>query len=105
MATTGREFFTVKTVSEALTEFRPGRVTPVETVSLGDAYGRAPGTDIVATDALPGFDRSSVDGYAVRARDTFGASESIPAYLTLAGTVTMGAPPGLELPAAAAIAV
>jgi molybdopterin molybdotransferase len=92
MATTGREFFTVKTVSEALTEFRPGHVTPVETVSLGDAYGRVPGTDIVATDALPGFDRSSVDGYAVRARDTFGASESIPAYLRVVGAVRMGAP-------------
>jgi molybdopterin molybdotransferase len=91
VAATGREFFTVRTVSDALAEFRPGHITPVETVSLGDAYGRVPDTDIVAREALPGFDRSSVDGYAVRAGDTFGASESIPGYLRVIGAVRMGA--------------
>jgi molybdopterin molybdotransferase len=91
MAATGREFFTVRTVSDALAEFRPGHITPVETVSLGEAYGRVPDTDIVAREALPGFDRSSVDGYAVRAADTFGASESIPGYLRIVGAVRMGA--------------
>src|ERR1700733_13079344 len=94
MATTGREFFTVKTVSEALTGFRPGHVTPVETVPLGLAYGRVPDTEIVAGEALPGFDRSSVDGYAVRAADTFGASESIPGYLRVVGAVRMGGAAG-----------
>ena len=91
MAATGREFFTVKTVSQALAEFRPGHITPVETVPLAAAYGRVPDTEIVAREALPGFDRSSVDGYAVRAADTFGASESIPAYLQVTGAVRMGA--------------
>ncbi len=91
MAATGREFFTVKTVSEALAEFRPGHISPVETVPLGNAYGRVPDTVIVAGDALPGFDRSSVDGYAVRAADTYGASESIPGYLRVVGAVRMGA--------------
>ena len=105
MAATGREFFTAKTVAEALADFRPAHRTAAETVALDDALASIPAVDILAGEALPGFDRSAVDGYAVRARDTFGASEAIPAYLTLAGTVTMGAPPGLELPAAAAIAV
>ena len=91
MAATGREFFTVKTVSEALAEFRPGHISPVETVPLGNAYGRVPDAVIVAGDALPGFDRSSVDGYAVRAADTYGASESIPGYMRVAGAVRMGA--------------
>jgi molybdopterin molybdotransferase len=91
MAATGREFFTVKTVSEALAEFRPGHISPVETVPVGNAYGRVPDTVIVAGDALPGFDRSSVDGYAVRAADTYGASESIPGYMRVAGAVRMGA--------------
>ncbi len=91
MAATGREFFTVRTVSEALTGFRPGHITPVETVSLGNAYGRVPEIEIVARDPLPGFDRSSVDGYAVRAADTYGASESIPGYLRVVGAVRMGA--------------
>ncbi len=105
MATTGREFFTVKTVSEALTGFRPGHVTPVETVSLGDAYGRVPDTEVVAGEALPGFDRSSVDGYAVRAADTYGASESIPGYLRLVGSVRMGAAASDEVRPGTAVAI
>ncbi len=42
---------------------------------------------------LPAFPRSTVDGYAVRASDTFGASESLPAYLTIAGEARMGESP------------
>jgi molybdopterin molybdotransferase len=105
MATTGREFFTAKTVAEALADFRPGHRTTTETVALDAAAGRIPAADILAGEALPGFDRSSVDGYAVRAQDTFGASESIPAYLTLIGSVAMGALADLALPAHAAIAI
>ena len=105
MAATGREFFTAKTVAEALSDFRPAHRTRTETVTLEEAAGRVPATAIVAGEALPGFDRSSVDGYAVRAQDTFGASESIPAYLSLAGGVAMGAAADLELPTHGAIAV
>ncbi len=105
MAATGREFFTARTVAEALADFRPARRTATETVALDEAAGRIPAADIVAGEALPGFDRSSVDGYAVRAQDTFGASESIPAYLTLTGSVAMGAPAGLALAAHSAVAV
>jgi molybdopterin molybdotransferase len=90
MATTGREFFTVRTVSEALTGFRPAHVTGAESVALDDACGRVPTAEVRAPEALPGFDRSSVDGYAVRAADTYGASESIPGYLRVAGAVRMG---------------
>ena len=90
MATAGREFFTVKTVSDALAGFRPSHRAPAETVVLAQAGGRVPTAAIVARAALPGFDRSSVDGYAVRARDTFGASEGIPAYLRVTGAVRMG---------------
>jgi molybdopterin molybdotransferase len=91
MATAGREFFTVKAVSEALAEFRPSHRTPAESVPLAQAGGRVPTAPMAAREALPGFDRSSVDGYAVRARDTFGASEGIPAYLRVTGAVRMGA--------------
>ena len=55
--------------------------------------------------ALPGFDRSSVDGYAVRARDTFGASEGIPAYLRVTGAVRMGTSAQNEVVAQAAVAI
>ena len=69
MAATGREFFTVKTVSEALADFRPRHSTAVEIVRAGRrASDGCPPQDRPPRDALPGFDRSSVDGYAVRAR-------------------------------------
>jgi molybdopterin molybdotransferase len=105
MAATGREFFTAKTVAEALTEFRPGHRTEGERVALDDALHRVPVAEVRAAEALPGFDRSGVDGYAVRARDTFGSSDAIPAYLTVAGSVAMGASADLELAAHTAIAI
>ncbi len=105
MAATGREFFTVRTVSDALTSFRPGHITPVETVSLAAAYGRVPVSEIVAREALPGFDRSSVDGYAVRAADTYGASESIPGYLRVTGAIRMGVVADGVIESGAAIAI
>ncbi len=105
MATAGREFFTARTVADALSEFRPGHRSKVETVPLHAAWGRVPAADIDAREALPGFDRSSVDGYAVRASDTFGASEAIPAYLRVTGAVRMGADAGAQVTADSAVAV
>ena len=70
-----REFFTVKTLSEAPPGFRPERRTPVESVSLDDALGRVSAEPVAAPHALPGFARATVDGFAVRAADTYGASE------------------------------
>jgi molybdopterin molybdotransferase len=105
MAATSREFFTARSVAEALSDFRPPHRTAPETVSLEEAAGRVPVADVIADEALPGFDRSAVDGYAVHAQDTFGASESVPAYLTVAGSVTMGAPAGIDLPDHSAVAV
>ena len=69
----GREFFATRTVAEALAGFRPGRRTPVEPVPLAQALHRVPGGSVAAPHALPGFARSTVDGYAVRAADTYGA--------------------------------
>jgi molybdopterin molybdotransferase len=100
-----REFFTVKTVSEALTGFRPARRTPAETVSLDDALGRVPAEPIHALHALPGFARATVDGFAVRAADTYGASEGLPSYLDLAGEARMGRPPETEVRSGTAVAI
>jgi molybdopterin molybdotransferase len=105
MAATSREFFTARSVAEALSDFRPPHRTAPEAVSLEEAAGRVPVADVIAGEALPGFDRSAVDGYAVHARDTFGASESVPAYLTVAGSVAMGAPAGIDLPDHSTVAV
>lgn len=90
---TGREFFTVRTVAEALAGFRPARRTAVETIALDAALHRVPATAVHADAPLPGFARSTVDGFAVRAADTYGASEGLPTYLHLTGAVRMGSAP------------
>src|SRR5512140_1758645 len=68
-----------------------------EWVDSSAALGRVTAEPIVAPHALPEFPRSTVDGYAVRARDTFGASDAQPAYVDLIGEVPMGAAAGLKL--------
>jgi len=86
-----REFFTTRTVAEALAGFRPGRRTGTQIVPLHLALRRVPAEPVAAPHPLPGFPRSTVDGYAVRAADTYGVSDGLPGYLTLAGAVRMGA--------------
>lgn len=90
---TGREFFRTRTVAEALGLLADVPVTGAETVGLDAALGRVPAEPVTAPHPLPGFARSTVDGYAVRAADTFGASAGLPAYLDLAGEVLMGRAP------------
>ena len=101
----GREFFTAITVGEALASFRPSRRTPAEQVASAEALGRVPASDVASPGALPGFARSTVDGYAVRAADTFGASEGLPGYLDVVGAVRMGKAPDVEVAEGAAVTV
>lgn len=61
------------------------------------ATGRITTNEIRAPFSLPAFSRSSMDGYAVRAVDTFGASESIPGFLSIVGEVSMGAEPTFSI--------
>ncbi|GAA0208168.1 molybdopterin biosynthesis protein [Halobaculum roseum] len=68
-----------------------------ETVSLDEARGRVLAERIDAELDVPGFDRASMDGYAVRARDTFGADEMDPATLDLIGAVHAGAEPDVTV--------
>src|SRR5512143_3151479 len=75
----------------------PRTAPAVEVVDTALALGRVTAGAVTAPEPLPAFARSTVDGYAVRARDTFGAGESLPAYLTLAGEVLMGTAPGFPL--------
>jgi molybdopterin molybdotransferase len=105
MRTTGREFFTARRVAEALSEYRSDHRSTVECVPLHAAWGRVPAAGLLAREALPGFDRCTVDGYAVRASDTFGASEAIPAYLQVTGTVRMGTSAQSSVTADTAVAV
>lgn len=88
------EFLHLKPPQEAL-QVLLEYVAPLgrsERVEAATALGRVLASPVTAPHALPEFPRTTVDGYAVRAADTFGAGESLPAYLSLAGEVPMGAP-------------
>lgn len=76
-----------------------------ETVSLSAAMGRILAEDIAAGEYVPNFDRSTVDGFAVRARDTFGCTDAIPTILPLQQTVQMGQGADFPLNAEACVAV
>ncbi|MDA8097321.1 MAG: molybdopterin molybdotransferase MoeA [Clostridia bacterium] len=65
-----------------------------EEAGLVEALGRVLERDVTAPEDVPGFDRSTMDGFAVRAQDTFGATEGLPAYLDIIGEVLMGSAPG-----------
>lgn len=83
---------TVKTPEEALSILEaafPPSPRP-EDVPLHEARGRVLFAPVEAAEFVPGFDRSTVDGYAVRSADTFGCSDAIPAILPLQGEVLMG---------------
>ncbi|MBI5633293.1 MAG: molybdopterin molybdotransferase MoeA [Nitrospirae bacterium] len=72
--------------------------TKKRAVRIGESLGMVCAEDIVAAEDLPAFARSTVDGYAVRAEDTFGATETMPAYLTLSREIFMGEPADFILP-------
>jgi molybdopterin molybdotransferase len=60
---------------------------------------------VTAAHPLPGFARSTVDGYAVRAADTYGASEGLPGYLQITGAVLMGSEPRVTVTPGAAVSI
>lgn len=68
-----------------------------ERLKIEDCYGRIAANDIVSPEDLPAFPRSTVDGYAVNSADTFGASESLPVYITVKYDIPMGAVPDCKI--------
>jgi molybdopterin molybdotransferase len=72
-------------------------ITDSELIEVPLSLNRILAEDVIAPHPLPDFQRSTVDGYAVRAGDTHGASDSLPAYLLLIGEVPMGDAPMFEI--------
>ncbi len=102
------EFFQYLPLSEArnlIVASLDGVAAAAETVDLADALDRIAAKAIVAQDTLPPFDRSTVDGFAVRSADTFGASEAVPVLLALSGEVAMGEQVTTALAAGKAMAI
>jgi molybdopterin molybdotransferase len=94
------ELFQLHTVEQANARLAE-HIAPlgrVEQVDLHRALGRVTAAELRAPADLPAFARSTMDGFAVRAADTYGASEGLPAYLPIAGEVPMGRAAGLMLP-------
>jgi molybdopterin molybdotransferase len=94
MAARGGSFLKLQTPEEAREILRRfPAVTRVERLDLADALGRVLTAPLASPEDHPTFARASMDGFAVRAADTFGAGEGLPAMLRVAGAVAMGAAP------------
>jgi putative molybdopterin biosynthesis protein len=95
------QFLTALDRDEAERRWRAALSTaplPAEPVPLCEALGRVLAEDVEAGPDVPGFDRANMDGFAVRAEDTFGAAEETPARLRRNGeTIPTGVAPRTEL--------
>jgi molybdenum cofactor synthesis domain-containing protein len=92
-----RKLMTLNEAKEAIdAQFKPAYIGEEETVLL-EAVNRVLNEDVVSTLDIPPFDRSTVDGYAVKAEDTFGAEENKPATLRVCGAVNVGEQPLVRL--------
>ncbi len=101
------EFFQVLPVSDALklldAHWQPQPET--ESIAAADALDRTLAANIHSPEELPAFRKSTVDGYALRAADTFGASQSLPAFLQVNGELKMGEAPRLSVRAGEALLI
>lgn len=102
------EFFKVSSVEDArklvLDEFS-GYALQSEELELEKTTGRTLSEDVVSEEDVPGFDRSTVDGYAILAEDSHGATDSIPSLLIIKGEVRMGEEAELHIKSGEAVYV
>ncbi|MCF8070248.1 MAG: molybdopterin molybdotransferase MoeA [Desulfobacterales bacterium] len=92
-----KDFFKVADLNQVLGHAAEFPVVETESVSLAETTGRILAQNILSDINIPGFTRSTMDGYAVCAVSTFGASEANPAYLTVKGAVEMGQAPDMTI--------
>jgi molybdopterin molybdotransferase len=100
------EFFTLVSPTQALQTLidQLNGALKSETISSIEALNRILAASITSPSNLPAFPRSTMDGYAVRAEDTYGATSNIPAYLSVVDEIQMGTVPSFKLePAQAAL--
>ena len=96
-------FLTVLTVADGLAALTPARRSAI--VRTTPARGVVPATPVVADGPMPPSARATVDGYAVRAGDTYAASESLPTLLEIVGSVGMGRAPEGQVGPGGAMAI
>ena len=92
-----KEFFKVDTIEGVLAHAPSFSAVDTETVALADCLGRVTAEDVFSDVDIPDFNRSTMDGFAVKASSTFGASEANPAYLNVRGQIRMGGRPDFSI--------
>jgi putative molybdopterin biosynthesis protein len=92
-----RKLVSVDEAKKILTKNLTTKPVGTETVMLSDAYNRVLAIDVVSPADIPPFSRSTVDGYAVKAADTFGAEEDQPVKLRAIGKVNVGEAPKVKV--------
>ena len=92
-----KEFFKVETIEAVLAHAPSFAAVDTETVALVECQGRVLAEDAYSDVDIPDFNRSTMDGFAVNASSTFGASEANPAYLNVSGQIKMGARPDVSI--------
>ena len=88
-----RSFFKVKTAEDIFESLKDIEPLGTEFVPITAAFNRILARDIISDEDLPGFKRSTMDGYAIAARDSFGASENLPIPLNIVEEIKMGEMP------------
>jgi molybdopterin molybdotransferase len=99
------DFFRVQTTQQVKEIIRGINTLGDEEVALQDARGRVVAEEVISPHAFPPFDRPAMDGYALQAKDTFGASEGSPAPLEVWGEVQMGERPACAIKPGGAIKI
>lgn len=92
-----KEFFNVETIEAVLAHASSFAAVDTETVALAECLGRVLAEDAFSDVNIPDFNRSTMDGFAVNASSTFGASEANPAYLNVRGQIKMGVRPDFTI--------
>jgi len=92
-----RKLMTFDEAKRVISEQLKPKALGEEEISLLEAYNRVLRENVVSALDIPPFNRSTVDGYAVKAEDTFGAEENQPAKLSVCGVVNVGEPPKISV--------
>jgi putative molybdopterin biosynthesis protein len=92
-----RKLMTFDEAKKAISLHVKAEPLPAEQISLLEASNRVLAEEVTSSLDIPPFNRSTVDGYAVKAEDTFGAAENQPIKLKVCGVVNVGEPPKISV--------
>jgi len=92
-----KEFFKVTDLNKVLEYRRIFSKVTAEDVDISETAGRILAEDIISDTDLPDFMRATMDGYAISASSSYGATEANPGWLTIKGAISMGEIPSFRI--------